>query len=893
MNFITFSSDATNIFPLANSTAGGQLVTEFNLKSRESVVTDPNVDYLIGPSFVHGEKDFEVSILEDSGGAIVNSYTLSIAEGRGVVNGHYVETLAPMTIDLVEANAELAAQSKAILKGKLAIGIRTFFSTDQTVAGSMLIENDEDMFLGMQLVVLPEEELITPSESPKDKSKVTADIRLATFTFLNNNIKNLINSASKIEYLTPERIKNLDAVVSSKYVTKYGLNSKKLYAFAGKGVDPESGKDTWEDVTDSMIVWDADPVRTSEKPAYKQAQIVSSSDQSYLILPHKQVTGMTDDEGQYEYYAPRVINLPMADYATSTAGLVSKSYTKQIKDISARVNKFRSFVTGKQIMFLDNRPTTMTELPTINDAWDYGDYILVQNDDYYMGEVSDSASSPATMYVILPGIVKTVWFVTQVDGDAENEPAIPENITGVMLGEQNWYESSGKEPPETEIPSEYPQFFTDGDEIRGIPGSIEEWQWVDYFRIRYYKKDSETYEFTDYYYGVYTVGPRAWSDALVLTGSIQFATEDIIGGFLNASEDATDYGYVILDDTGHLRLLDYSLLRSGTLAYQIGSDVTVTGDDLSEVQTSLTEYVNDRVAFPTSSSHGVSSSVVNIYLQLSSDMSGSLEISGIDSRFNTAVCLHVQGNATSAVTINITDCQKLMIDPTIDGSPVINIFRTCLYYDPIVLQYIKTCERSTSVYGTYTGFRDLSLWYEQMSSDDPSIVVNGLTVSEVDSPIITSEIDYWKEMGTAINDNNYLVALRSITFSGTGDITGCEVLTANNSTDNIEPGDKIIVGDFVLPQGESLIYPVACLTKVLKVSGEFTCAYYSDGNWYVTDNSFSLATGVYTAQSNLDTMSGTVAFHSVTSLIPSTISQTSIDVWETDSYHIFRGGAIS
>ena len=80
---------------------------------------------------------------------------------------------------------------------------------------------------------------------------------------------------------------------------------------------------------------------------------------------------------------------------------------------------------------------------------------------------------------------------------------------------------------------------------------------------------------------------------------------------------------------------------------------------------------------------------------------------------------------------------------------------------------------------------------------------------------------------------------------------------------------------------------------MLKVTGQFTCAYLSENTWYVTDNSFSLATGTFNSASGSgDTMSGTVAFHSITTLVPSTIAQTSINVWETDSYHIFRGGAI-
>lgn len=910
MNFITFSTAFTNLWPAANATDGGQLMTEFNVRSRETVATDPNVVYSIGPSYTHGEKDFYVGVLSDAGGLPINNYTLSISEGRAVINGHYVETLAPMTIDLVEANAKLELQSRPLLQGELAIGIRTFYSTESTVAGSILITEDsadpddpdsgqttKDMFIGIQLVILPVAEMISPSDSPSDKSKVTVDLKLATFTFLNNRISALRNSETKTQYIPFSRITALDSVMSTEYVTKKGLNSKKIYAFAGKGVNPSTGADTWEDVTDSLIIWDADPQRTLIEPVYREAQIVpdDTNQQCYFILPHKQVTGMTDDQGDYEYYAPRVMSFPIADYASNSIGFVTKDYTKQIKYIANQIDQMKVSVQGKQVYFMDKRETTDTELPEINPDWKVGDYILVRQDFFYAGDDSDTESAPATMYVVLPGLVTQVRFITSVDGDAVTPAEFPSNIGGIELGHQEWYQSTGKPAPETQVPEYYPEFYDDEDQIRGIPKNTTTGEWFDYFRIRYYKENSPTYAYTDYYYGVTKTDPREWSDAVLVTGSVALATEETIGGFLNASEDAVDYGYVIVDDTGHLKLLDYDLLRSGTLAYQIGANITVpASDDLSEIQNYLNEYVNDRIAFPQTSAATPYFPVIDITITLpESDTGGTLEIHGIDSRFNTAVRINVLGEASYNVALNISDCEKLMINPSIQGSPVINIFRCNLYYDPVVLGYIKECIRDTSVYGTYTGFRDLKLWYEKLSSTDPSLVVNNLTVSELDSPIIATDISYWKDSGSAINDNNYLVALKSITFSGDGEIIGCSVLAANNSTDNISPGNKIIVGNFILPQGETLIYPIACLTRKLKVTGTFTTAYRSDNIWYVTDNSMTMITGVYSPTNTDTAMTGTVAFHSTTTLVPNTLEQESIEPWATDSFNIFSGGAIS
>ena len=448
MNFITFPVATTNAFPMANTVSGGQLVTEFNLTSRESVSTDSSITYRIGHSYVHSESDFEVKILSDDLGTIINSYTLSISEGRGVVNGYFVETLAPMTIDLVEANVKLNSQSRPILKGNLAVGIRTFFATEQTVAGSILVENQDDMYLGIQLVVLPVEEMITPIESPYDKSKVTADIKLATFTFINNTITNLVNSKTKLQFLNANRIAQLEAATSSMYVTKNGLNSKKIYAFAGKGTDPSTGLDTWTDVTDSLIIWDSDPQRTYQQPSYTQAQIVDDSENAYLMLPHKQVAGMTDENDNLQYYAPRALGLPSADYLTNKLGFVTKSYTQQIKNIASKVEDLRASVNGKQLLFLDTKYYG-DELPEISPSWDIGDYVIVKYDYSYFGEnVSDSEEAPATMYFILPGYVESIKFVAQVDGDAVNEATIPSNIKGMELRHENWYESSGKIEPE-------------------------------------------------------------------------------------------------------------------------------------------------------------------------------------------------------------------------------------------------------------------------------------------------------------------------------------------------------------------------------------------------------------------------------------------------------------
>ena len=388
MNFRTFGTSFTTIFPAANTHNGGQLMTEYNVRSRETVGTDSNIKYEVGPSYTHSVRDFEVRPLSDDSGVVTDQGTIEVTAGRAVINGHFVKTTESMTVNLVEVNAQLYAESKPLLKGDLAIGVRAYYATEQTIAGSLLVEDtSQDIYLGFQLIILPKDEFITPSDSPDDKSAVTAHIRFATFTFNNNVISNIKVDPNKCTYLSAERIENIDTMLAGDYVRKTGLNSKKIYAFAGKGTDPATGYDTWEDCTDSLMVWDANPQRTSTKPVFTQALFEVAGDNVYLVAPHKQVEGMVDAQNRPEYYQPRLIPVPTANYGAGTPGVVSKSYTNSIKAIADKVQQFRTTLNGKQILFIDEKDNN-TVLPYINPNWSNGDYILVDKD-YTADNVND------------------------------------------------------------------------------------------------------------------------------------------------------------------------------------------------------------------------------------------------------------------------------------------------------------------------------------------------------------------------------------------------------------------------------------------------------------------------------------------------------------------------
>ena len=472
--------------------------------------------------------------------------------------------------------------------------------------------------------------------------------------------------------------------------------------------------------------------------------------------------------------------------------------------------------------------------------------------------------------------------------------------------------------------------FSDYNTFRGEPGK-------DYFvAVRNYtvgEGDEKESHYTKYYFQITSSFPREWSNAIQITGRIFLATETSIGGFYNVNSSETDKGYVYLDDSGHLRLRDYALLRAGTLAYQLGEDVEEfgAGESLSIVQETLDESINDRIAFPSDTQIKTSSTpnVIHVTISLTDEEPSSdtdtgtrnIFIRNIDSRFGTAVYFHFNGTATKKTIINFVDCEKIRIDSNICGStmgssyskgPIINVYRCGLYYDPQVMNYISTCERPyntdfevydydddvfyTDYYPSwFTGMKDISLWYQAYEDTDPRLTVDNMTVNELDVALESEEIDYWTPAQP--NDNHFSTALSSLTFASDGTIVKCGLLVANNSTNNVvSTGESIIIGKFSLPQGSGLTYPQGCLTRPLKVTGSFTSAYNTDSGWYVADTNFTALTQTYDryADSGSSEIQGSIAFHEKISVVQASFDENvnngGIDPWAPDKYHVFYGG---
>ena len=666
-----------------------------------------------------------------------------------------------------------------------------------------------------------------------------------------------------------------------------------------------SGLSGWCDSTDSLMLWDQrgwDDVKTTVEPTTKEADFLRdpTTGEVHFIIPHKQQDGIINDNGERVYYKDRDIKFPTADYATGASGIVTAAYTQKIKDIAAVINTYKQFTNGKQILYLDSLSMDADgnlsyEFPKDLSNYNVGDYILVR-EDYTAAASEDAVSAPSTMYMVLPGGVTSIrWGNT-------TKPS------GVRLGnsEAMWDGDPGVSVPTQNNPTaeELLEIFN----YTTYKGTTS-----DYFEIVYHNLD-DTIQ-TSYYYPGSSTGPKTWSDAILLTGGIPLATENQVGGFYNASTDAAyaDAGYVYLDETGHLRLRDYALLRSGTLAYQLGEDFRVPSNQtIDYIQAYLDESVNDRIAFVSNAPLNSTPTMIDVYIPIpeygvDEESVGVINIYDIDSRFDTGVYLHFMVDDKtkdySKLFINIINCEKVRIDSsitTLTSGPVINVFRSCLYYDAEIINYIRVCDSNNlrrTVFDNnpgFTGFENLTLWYARFLVSDPDLVVNGMEISQPNVSMIAQDITFWDE--TVSDDNHYSYALRSITLSNSGRLIACSLFVTNNSSQTVNTTTHTIIGGkFILPQGADLNYPMACVNSPIKVTGTFTTAYKASNGveWITTETSFTAVSGVYSRDSGM--AEGSIAFNSNTYLVPAIYTNMvdSIDGWERGSYHIFYGGTIS
>lgn len=859
--FPLFPVATTNVFPMANSANGGQLATEFNMRSRESVATPSTIQYSVGPTYVHSERDFAVSLAAGS------TSVLTISAGRAVINGHYVELLADVTVDV---GAAIAASGESLF-GDLAIGIKMMYAdsalsgtemTNNAYAGTLIPEDVQyQVYKGLQVVIVKAADFKLPVDVPASEASVTAHLKLATFRYVNGAVSNIENLAFKNQgtVLDASRIGNVDDLLEGKFISNEGLQPNQFYTFAGKPVVNDqgqivaSGSDTWCKSTDSLMVWDKNPLLGTQAEVDQYSEFGSVDNAAFLwsseghldlVIPHKQIDGgalqAEDLNVRYKYY-PRTLTLPNADFSDlNSHGIVTPQYTSAIQeafnDIETRY--FTLFGDQHEQRAYIPKLWSVDELPN-NVLWNMYDYVLVGQDYTQIAE-SNSAQSPATIYQVVPNPI-TITSLDQLEGPNAGAPATGTKIATVSIP----YSTSQVEYVnlyKADVDAQLAELAS-----QGVAG--------DYVQVNF-----TTAPTGSYYWAIsdnLTGATRKYSDAIWLTFQIQMATEETIGGFLNVSETDTGSGYVYMDAQGHLRVLDYEMLASGALAYQLGQDVEYLNLTVDEIQNQLDAHVNQRVAFPnvtqlynayqsTQGGDSVDPSVINITIQLPDDTGATepnlVTIRDIDSRFGTSVYLHIMGSATSNTTVSVKNCQRLRIDNVIGGNPNLILENCELYYDAAIMNAALSIS-------------ELSLWYEidhtqydsvAQEAAAPQIYVDGLTVYQRNTALVAEDIDAFDP--NSPNDLHYAVGLDSITFDQYGDVVGCGIRIQDTITSNNSTAPSLVVASFDFKQGDALIYPYKRMTKRVKVSGEFMTAYPvtdEDCTHHLHTNTFTLITTPY------------------------------------------------
>lgn len=859
--FETFLVNSTNVFPMANSVTGGQYATEFNLRSRESVSTNPQIQYMVGPSYTHSANDYMLYSQEQDPGLTASQ--IEILAGRAVVNGHYVENTLPMIIDMAQTT----------LSGVLKIGIRIYYSTDNLTIGAIQpnAENSE-VYTGVKVVILPADEFKTPIDVPTEPDKVTAHLLLGSFTYSNNRVSDVRQNADKLQMFDSSRIA-LGSSASSESGSSSsgsgidfdGLDPMKLYALTGGNATHV------KDATQSLIVWDNEVRSTPSEPSDKVAHFESTNTETNLVLPHLQpLNNVSNTQQTRQWIAPTVLQIPNASFANNTSGVVDSNYTQQIK---AKLSVLNPFIApnGRIITFLDSL-TDKSQLPDVSN-YNVGDYVIVKSD-YTQNQ---GAYTPSTMYVILPGYVTAVT--------STYHTPISTTPAGVCIASVEFMEFN---PDAFDINTYFNNNWANKS-FYGRPG-------LDYFKI------IDVTNNYSYCYVVSYVQPEiAYSSAIRITGEMQLATESNIGGFLNVPQSSLafqDDGYVYLDENGYLRIVDYALLRLGLLASQLGEDVNLSNLTSDVIQSQLDDHVNNRIVFPTSDQIDARKKagqtayldVVNVTIELPNELNGEntneYVIGNIDSRFNGILYLHLKGsvNSTANYIIKLVNCERIRIDSNIPANCTITLENCGLYYDYTVLNRLDFIE-------------DLKLWYTQFVPDDPMIAVSGMKVEQI-SHTGSTYTKAWTSQ-YAPNDSEVKVALMSITFDSNGIICGAEVDVQNNITNaSGSDNDSIYVTEFELKQGDELQYPETRLLYPIQIEGRLTTTSQSTAtsNCVVTDMDFAIVT-------QYPTVKGSMAMRVKSTILPSTnvhIDTNSyvpgtnpvISGWTPDTWHRFSGAII-
>lgn len=373
--FSRFLKGTSALFPAANDTSGGQLLTEYNLISRYRVDGDMNAPFECGPSYTRGKDDFELS----------SSYSsvLKVAPGAAIVNGYFIRSELDIEFDMTDAGLSL-------LSGALAIGLKTKFSSEISTQDSIMTDSTSIYYTGLNFVIMPVSEVKLPS-SAGSADEVTMDLLLGTFDYIGGSISNIVNNDNKVAYIDSARIKTAssDSEGSSAVyppVPQYAPNQ--MYVLCPYQ-DNKGNWMYWENVSSKLLDWDKYNPDAGESTCS-------------LIVPQVNPHDSINENDLRKV----TISLPAADYEKGKAGVITKTIIDVIKQFQATSNDISSWLNpatseeNRMIAYLPyiDSIDQVISVKTDLEASDYGRYVLVGLDNTQ--STLDGGRAPSTMYIV-------------------------------------------------------------------------------------------------------------------------------------------------------------------------------------------------------------------------------------------------------------------------------------------------------------------------------------------------------------------------------------------------------------------------------------------------------------------------------------------------------------
>jgi hypothetical protein len=429
-----FPSMLTNMFPVANDTNGGQLVSEWNLKQTDSVLVDPRIQWASYPSYAQTASDFAIQAVGGTEPASLFIGKTGGLSNRAIIDGHFLEVLGRQRVNLLSSSGiGGTTDPDAVMdSGTYEIGLVAVYSGDSTLSsqppgrdtqiagsidGTTKMFGQGAMFGGVAIVIDRIGELKTPADCPRttDRDMVNCHLKLGSFMWQREIFNGVVGggivdgsvinyTTTKLQFLGAERIlERQDGSSHTPLVSKNEIDPSKLYVYSTRPPednedDGEYNHDMWTDVTfdtlnllQARIEYDENADRVVFTAPYKRN-------------PYQQDNHPIDREFRFTF--------PNANPAfKNNAGMMGRYYKSKVDEL-IRLNDVLGLGThahGRLKRVMDSL-ISYNSLPTLSNEFNSSDIVYILQDflanDRTQGrpatpiEATSIESVPSTMRVV-------------------------------------------------------------------------------------------------------------------------------------------------------------------------------------------------------------------------------------------------------------------------------------------------------------------------------------------------------------------------------------------------------------------------------------------------------------------------------------------------------------